>query len=432
MPKVKTAEKKPKAPRKSSKKNESAQSLQPVLNIGIVGHVDHGKTTLVSKLSGKWTDTHSEEIKRGITIRLGYANATFYKCPDCSEPECYCAVPKCPKCGADTVKLRTVSFVDAPGHETLMASMLSGSAIMDCALLMVAANEKCPQPQTKEHLMALNICGIRQIIIVQNKIDLVSEEDALKNYNEIKEFVKGTIAENAPIVPISAQAGVNIDLLIKIIEDNFPIPERNPDLDPVMFVTRTFDVNKPGTDINKLVGGVLGGAIVQGKLKVGDKIEIKPGMKVEKGGRIIWEPIRSVIAGIRTGDDFITEAVPGGSVAILTELDPCLIKADALTGNLIGKEGTLPETLGEIDFEPHLLERVVGTEEEMNIEPIKKGEALMLNINATVTTGAVSALAKGSVHMVLKRPICARKGEKVTVSRLVGHRFRLIGFGILR
>jgi len=433
--KAKTADEGTKVLRKVSKKGakgkEDAQSLQPVINIGLVGHVDHGKTTLVSKLAGKWTGTHSEEIKRGITIRLGYANAVFYKCPDCSDPECYCVTPKCPKCGADAVKLRAVSFVDAPGHEILMATMLSGSAIMDCALLMVAANEKCPQPQTKEHLMALDICGIRGIIIVQNKIDLVSEEDALKNYNEIREFVKGTIAENAPIVPVSAQAEANIDLLIKTIEEHFPTPKRNPDLDPVMFVTRTFDVNRPGTDIGKIVGGVLGGAIVQGKLRSGDRIEIKPGRKVERGGRAVWEPIKSVIASIRTGNDVIEEAMPGGSVAILTELDPSLVKADALTGNLVGRDGTLPETLNEIDLEPHLLERVVGTEKELDVEPIRKGEALMLNINAGVTTGVVASLAKDYVHVVLKRPICARKGEKITISRLVGHRFRLIGFGIL-
>src|SRR3989339_1147560 len=231
MPKKSVSkEGKAKAPRKPAK-SKQPEGSQPVMNIGLVGHVDHGKTTLVSRLSGKWTDTHSEEIKRGITIRLGYANATFYKCKSCEDVSCYSSSAKCPKCGGETEKLRTVSFVDAPGHETLMATMLSGSAIMDCALLMVAANEKCPQPQTKEHLMALDICGIKNIIIVQNKIDLVSEEDAIKNYNEIKTFVKGTLAEKAPIVPISAQANVNIDLLIKTIEETFPTPERNSDKD---------------------------------------------------------------------------------------------------------------------------------------------------------------------------------------------------------
>ncbi|MCK5721180.1 MAG: translation initiation factor IF-2 subunit gamma, partial [Gammaproteobacteria bacterium] len=108
----------------------------------MVGHVDHGKTTLVSALSGIWTDTHSEEMKRGISIRLGYADTTFMKCPDCPAPQCYTVAKKCEHCGAKTEDSRTISFVDAPGHETLMATMLSGAAIMDGAVLVIAANEK--------------------------------------------------------------------------------------------------------------------------------------------------------------------------------------------------------------------------------------------------------------------------------------------------
>ncbi|HDH28209.1 MAG TPA: translation initiation factor IF-2 subunit gamma, partial [Euryarchaeota archaeon] len=123
----------------------------------MVGHVDHGKTTLTQALSGVWTDVHSEELKRGISIRLGYADATFRKCPKCDEPTCYTTEKKCPVDGSKTEVLRTVSFVDSPGHETLMATMLSGGALMDGAVLVIAANESCPQPQTKEHLMALDV-----------------------------------------------------------------------------------------------------------------------------------------------------------------------------------------------------------------------------------------------------------------------------------
>jgi len=150
-------------------KAKTPASGKPEVNIGMVGHVDHGKTTLVRALSGSWTDQHSEEVKRGISIRLGYADATFRKCPSCPDPDAFTVEEKCPHCGADTEILRTVSFVDSPGHETLMATMLCGAAIMDGAVLVISANEPCPQPQTKEHLMALDITGIDRIVIVQNR-----------------------------------------------------------------------------------------------------------------------------------------------------------------------------------------------------------------------------------------------------------------------
>ena len=175
---------------------------QPEVNIGMIGHVDHGKTTLTKAITGEWTDRHSEELKRGISIKLGYADVCFYKCPKCDGSQSYTTKKKCPHCDSKPELIRCGSFVDAPGHETLMATMLSGAAIMNGALLLIAANEKCPQPQTKEHLMALAISDVRNIIIVQNKIDIVTEEEALENYGQIKEFISGTVAEGAPIIPI--------------------------------------------------------------------------------------------------------------------------------------------------------------------------------------------------------------------------------------
>jgi len=218
----------------------------PELNVGVVGHIDHGKTTLLSKITGKFTDTHSEELKRGITIKLGYADAVIYK-----EGNNYNTKKGTP--------VRYISFIDAPGHEMLMATMLSGAAIIDAAILVVSAQEGI-KPQTKEHFMALQAKNIKNIIIVQNKIDLVSKEDALKNYNEIKKFVKGTIAESSPIIPVSAQQEINID---KILEElvKLDIPEKNKKDKPIFLVARSFDINKPGTKIEKLNGGVLGNKV---------------------------------------------------------------------------------------------------------------------------------------------------------------------------
>ena len=402
----------------------SGEDIQPVVNIGLVGHVDHGKTSLLKCLTGKWTDTHSEEIKRGITIKLGYANATYYECKEHG----YSREKICSNCQ----KKRNVSFVDAPGHETLMATMLSGSAIMDGALLLVAANEDCPQPQTKEHLMALEIVGIKNIVIIQNKIDAVSKEDALRSYEQIKNFVKGTIAEKAPIIPVSAKHNVNINYIIEAIQEFIPTPTRDLSKSPLMFVARSFDVNKPGTQINEILGGVFGGALKQGVLNVGDKIEIGPGRLIQEKGVEKWMSIHTEVVSLITGGIHVKKILPGGSIAIQTKLDPAVVKADQLSGSVIGLVGNLPPTLSEIKLEPQLLAKVVGTREEVRVEPIKKGEPLVLNVNAMTTSGIVTNLEKKNIYIKLKRPVCAEIGSKVTISRRIGNRWHLVGWALLK
>ena len=253
-------------------------SPQPEINIGMVGHVDHGKTTLTQALTGKWTDQHSEEMKRGISIKLGYADADFYKIKLKNGEEHYTSEPnKNIFKGGKKERIRTVSFVDAPGHETLMAVMLSGAAIMDAAILIIAANEKCPQPQTREHLSALEIMGFEKFIIVQSKIDVCSKERAQESYKEIKEFLKGSLLENAPIIPVSAHHGRNVDLLIQVINDMFPTPEKDLGNEFRMNIARSFDINKPGTKPAKIQGGILGGTVSKGKIKIDDELEIRPG-----------------------------------------------------------------------------------------------------------------------------------------------------------
>ncbi|MBI3034260.1 translation initiation factor IF-2 subunit gamma [Candidatus Woesearchaeota archaeon] len=406
-------------------------SAQPEINIGMVGHVDHGKTTLTEALTGKWTDTHSEEIKRGITIRLGYADSVFYRCGKCPLPDAYTTSEFCPLCSSKTLPVRKVSFVDAPGHESLMATMLSGANIMDGALLLVAANELCPQPQTREHLTALQIMGVRNIVIVQNKIDLVSREQALKNYEEIREFVKGTQFENSPIIPISAQQRVNIDVLISAIQEAVPTPERDSGKPPLMYVARSFDINRPGTNPLEMVGGVIGGAVKQGVLKVNDTIEIRPGRRIERAGKVFWQPIITTIVGLKTGGAGVESVGPGGSVGVMTFLDPSLVKSDALTGSVIGTSG-LPPVWHELKLEVFLLERVVGAKDKLVVEPIKLGESLMLNVNSAATVGIVTELQKNMALCKLKLPVCAEPGSRATISRLIGTRWRLIGYGMIK
>ncbi len=417
-------------PRKK-KVQEAKTAIVPEINIGLVGHVDHGKTTLVKAFSGKWTDTHSEELKRGITIKLGYADAIFYKCPKCSAPECYSINKVCPVCGAETQILRKVSFVDAPGHESLMATMLAGATIIDGALLLVSALEDCPQPQTREHLTALEIVGIKNLIVVQNKVDVVDEKKATENYNQIREFLKTTVYKDVPIIPVSAMHSINLDILIQQIQEIMPTPKRELSKEPVMLVARSFDINKPGKSPDNLVGGVLGGALKQGTLSLNQEIEICPGYPVEEKNKKIWKPIKTKIAGLMTGGESVSEVTPGGSIALLTELDPSIVKSDKLVGNIVGIPGKLPPVLYSLTLKVFLLERVVGAKEETKVEPIKMNEALMLNVNSAATVGFVTELGRDIIKCNLKIPVCANKTDRITISRRVGNRFRLIGYGTI-
>ena len=411
---------------------EKAAILKPEVNIGMVGHVDHGKTTLVKALSGIWTDQHSEEVKRGISIRLGYADATFRKCPSCPEPDAYTVEEKCPHCGMQTQFLRTVSFVDSPGHETLMATMLCGAAIMDGAVLVISANEPCPQPQSKEHLMALNISGIDKIVIVQNKIDLMTREQVMEHYQQIKDFVKGTVAENAPIIPISAQQNLNVDLVIQAIEETIPTPPRDTEKPPLLKIARSFDINRPGASPDSLKGGVIGGSLSQGLLHVGDKIEICPGRLVDYEGRKQWIPIQTKVMTLLAGKQVLEEIGPGGLMGLGTQLDPIMTKSDALVGQVAGEPGKLPPARNSFTMNMQLLERVVGVTDESSVEPIHSSEPLMLNVGTATTVGVVSSAREGGVVQVqLKRPVCAERGDRVAVSRRIGARWRLIGVGTI-
>lgn len=205
-----------------------------------------------------------------------------------------------------------MSFVDAPGHETLMATMLSGASIMDGAVLVVSATETVPQAQTQEHLMALDSIGIDNIVIAQNKVDLVDNDRARTNYEEIQEFVAGTVAEDAPVVPVSAGQEVNMDLLIQAIEEEIPTPERDPDADARLHVARSFDINRPGTRADELLGGVLGGSLVAGELTPDEEIELRPGREVEHGGQTEWQPITTDVRSLQAGDESAESVTPGG------------------------------------------------------------------------------------------------------------------------
>ncbi|THV85790.1 eukaryotic translation initiation factor 2 gamma subunit [Aureobasidium pullulans] len=422
-------------------------SRQATINIGTIGHVAHGKSTVVKAISGVQTVRFKNELERNITIKLGYANAKIYKCDneECPRPTCYRSYksdkevdPPCERegCAGTYRLLRHVSFVDCPGHDILMSTMLSGAAVMDAALLLIAGNETCPQPQTSEHLAAIEIMKLNHIIILQNKVDLMREEAAGQHHESILKFIRGTVADGSPIIPISAQLKFNIDAINEYLVSKIPVPPRDFTAAPHMIVIRSFDVNKPGAEIEDLKGGVAGGSILTGVLKLGDEIEIRPGIvSKDEQGKIQCKPIFSRVVSLFAENNDLKFAVPGGLIGVGTRVDPTLCRADRLVGFVLGLRGQLPAIYTEIEVNYFLLRRLLGVKtadgKQAKVAKLAKNEVLMVNIGSTATGAKVVAVKADAARLQLTSPACTEIGEKVALSRRIEKHWRLIGWATI-
>jgi len=331
---------------------------------------------------------------------------------------------------------------------------------------LIAGNESCPQPQTSEHLAAVEIMKLKNIIILQNKIDLVKEKEAAAQYEEILTFIRGTVADGAPIIPISAQLKYNIEVICEYICKKIPVPTRDFLASPQLIVIRSFDVNRPGEEVDMLKGGVAGGSILRGVLKLGQEIEVRPGIvtKDQKTGNVRCIPIFSTVVSLYAEHNDLKYAVPGGLIGVGTKIDPTLTRADRLVGQVLGEVGKLPDIFTELEISFFLLRRLLGVKAEKSqanaaaaaanttsagasggaagsggeskkqskVAKLAKGEILMVNIGST-STGARILNVKGDLaKVVLTAPVCSQEGEKLALSRRVDKHWRLIGWGKIR
>jgi translation initiation factor 2 subunit 3 len=419
---------------------------QATINIGTIGHVAHGKSTVVKAISGVQTIRFKSEQARNITIKLGYANAKIYKCNGrCPRPRCYKSFRSdkevsfpCEEADCDgTMELiRHVSFVDCPGHDILMSTMISGSAVMDACALLVAGNESCPQPQSAEHLAAVEVMALKHVIILQNKLDLMREDAARANYKDIQKFIRHTIAEKAPIIPISAQLKLNIDAVLDAITA-LPVPVRDFTRPPHMMIIRSFDVNKPGTEIDALKGGVAGGSILHGVLKLGDEVEIRPGIVFrDASGRVKCTSVYSRIVSLNSESNELNYAGSGGLIGVGLRIDPTLARADRLVGYVLGLKGHLPDVYIEIEVTYTLLRRVLGVRtadgKGAKVTKLAKGEVLMANIGSTSAGAKVRDVKLDAAILTLTTPACTAIGEKIAISRRIEKHWRLIGWAHIR
>lgn len=424
-------------------------SRQATINIGTIGHVAHGKSTVVRALSGVKTQKYHAEAVKNITIHLGYGNAKVFQCPKCPSPDCFESFPSstadnvaCSHCSTPMQLRRHFSFVDCPGHHVLMATMLNGAAVMDAALLLVAANESFPQPQTLEHLKAAEIMNLSNVIVVQNKIDLVTQVAAHDQYQSIKMYLDA-YSYKYPIIPISAQLKRNVDYLLDYLI-HVPIPSRNFIAPPRMTIVRSFDVNKPGeSDIENLRGGVAGGTILQGVLRLNQDLEVRPGEHKAKNsvdGRrsFSYVPFRTRAVSLKAEGNELKYAISGGLIAVGTTLDPSLTRQDKLMGQLIGDPTGLPSVYSEIEVQYYLFTEMVGAKAEnktsKRVGKLTINESIQINVGTFTSSATVLSLQTNPdvVRLELVTPGCCSTNDQVAISRKIDYNFRLIGWGRLR
>lgn len=431
----------------------SLEIKQPLINIGLLGHVANGKSSLVRTITGEKTSRGDsrcvqKQEKREMTIQIGYSNAKIYQCTNCPKPDCYYStegsnkiVPECTMCHTTQhmILVQFVSFVDCPGHRQLMQNMISGSIVMDAAILVIDSTQTSTQTQTEEHLIAAEIVGINHYIaIAQNKIDLVAKEEKglEKLYDRveiIKDLVEGTAADisDTPVIPTSFSPGgsINLKLLLQqIVEraapNHHPVYKNYP---VFIHCIRSFDVNKPGP-LKKLVGGVIGGTIMNGKLSVGDTIEIRPGRRMPDNS---FKPIHTMITSLHSGKTSLQVAYPGGLIGIGTTMEPSLTRSDAMVGMCAGLVGTLPEPVTQIELQFQMLTKSIGGDQQSNRIRLSSGQIVQLAFGACTVKGKLdSKISKKCFRVILEKPVCHIDGQSIPVSKNIGGVWSIIGRAI--
>lgn len=377
---------------------------QATICLGTIGHVAHGKSTLVKSLTGIKPAKFKKEIEQnGMTIKLGYAGFKLWQC-GCPRPECFTSTPSeinsqtpCTKCGVLPTLKRHFSFVDCPGHNCLMATMLSGAAVMDGALLIVAANENIPMPQTEEHLAVADLLNMKNVLIIETKCDLVNRERLIENRTSLAKFTHQTCAEKSPIIPIVMRGKdcYNLDVLLEYLCE-IPQPIINVDAPPMMSCVRSFDINKPGCTEKR--GGVIGGTIHQGVFCVGDDITVFPGKFLSPKE---VQPFRTIIKTLYCDKRPLNVAVSGGLIAVGTDIDSEYTRADRMQGQVIVKTCDIDKLDLRIVYKIKIKTYMMS-----GVKDFEKGQKVQVNISSARRRGIIIEKQKKKYVVELELPVC--------------------------
>lgn len=404
--------------------NELLNYMQkhPILNIGTLGSVSHGKSTLVSMLTGTKTQRHSDEQIRNITKRTGYANLKIWQNTETKEyttsnSEIY---------ELENYKLvHHISFVDCPGHQELIQVMLGGVSVMKGAFIVVSAAEELEKcKQLIQHLAAAKLAKFENLIVLFNKLDLINKEKAIERKEELDILLEKLQITPKIIIPTALNKKIGYQNIIKSIMNIFPVV-LEPSTGPLIFrIIQSVDINKPGTNWDSIQGGVIGGSLLSGELKVGDKIIIKPG-NYKKNPDNTWkiEPIKSTIKSIKTEKEYITNTLSGGLVAFGTDIDPFYCKSDKLLGQVLGFEDSLPDVYCKIIINVTLTEIFEG-----KWNP-KLNDIINLQIGNLNTKAKLTNINKKLFTFELEKPCCIEDGDLILICNNYDKVFRIVGWG---
>ena len=399
---------------------------QPVLNVGMLGSVSDGKSTCVRELTGIKTQRHSSEKTRNITIKPGYANLKIWSDGD----KLYSTDSKptiLSKNDRDCNLVHHLSFIDCPGHQELILTMLGSIRLMDAVIVIVSAADPIEKkPQLIQHLAAIKLSGIKKILVCLNKLDLVTKDVANERYEELQKVLSKFDIKPIKIIPTSFNKKIGVSWLLQEILDNF-IPNNNVDEVSRFMATRSFDINKPGSNWNDLKGGVLGGSLFNGKLNVDDVIEIRPGICGKgKNGKLISQPIKTKILSIKTDQEELENMLPGGLMGVGTDIDPFYCKDDQLAGNIIGLEGTLPSVYDSIELKFELIEDFGG------VWKPKVNDNVFLQVGTLSISSILTQVLKKTIKLSLSRPACIDEDLMIMISHKEDGIMKIVASGKIK
>lgn len=409
---------------------------QPDINIGFLGHVANGKTTIVKALTGKNTSVYTLEKKENKTIKLGYSNVKIYCCNICPSPGNYKSTSsevfemECTKCHNMMTLERHLSIVDCPGHNTLIATMLNGTAIMDSTILVEAAtNNNIPEIQTEEHLKVAEMMELHNSFVCMNKVDIKDRGTVREQLTKLRGFLDETDYKDSRILPLSATLGSNMDILCEFICKFAPKAKTIETGKLKMLIIRSFNVNTQNTPVCDLVGAVMGGSIISGSVKPGDKIKILPGRPYKENDKTKYKPLVAVVTNIKSENNELEFAGPGGLIGVQTTLDPAIALQDKLAGHMMVRYDDAEEY--NVYDEINIKYKIIKLRDSDKKEKIKDGDQLVVNFNALNIKAVVSNFDKTNKRLKLvlvNNPICIKKDEIIILSTTMN---KIIGVGMM-